>query len=144
MSGVQYTHRDSVTCIKHAEERAGASLLGYLYRFEWCRSSRCLRLIAYKITKKTPKGWRIFLGPYSGTRQVIEGTRRKFAAPTIEKALESYRCRKTRYFHILQHQLEEAKEQMESATLPEAYPFNKNRDPLKTLRLFIGDEEFVA
>lgn len=141
VSGVQWNHNDVAASRKYAEERAGASLLGYLYRFEWDRSYERLNLIAYKITKKTPKGWKIYLGGISGTKQIMEGTMRKFAAPTIEAALESYKRRKTSYVHILESHLMQAKQSLEAASLPEAFP---KHNPEKKLRYFIGEEEFAS
>jgi hypothetical protein len=129
VDGVEYRHRDSQQCIQMAEERAGTSVLGYLYRFDWDRSHRCLKLTAYRICKKTPKGWRILINShrwsYGGnagkTKLVLDQRRRAFARPTIEAALNSYKCRKTMYSQILQHKLDEAKESLAAASLPEAF-----------------------
>lgn len=127
VDGVEYSHRNSTECIQFAQERAGASLLGYLYRFEWDRSHDCLKLIAYRIAKKTPKGWQIFLGragfyQSKETRLVIDGTMRQFARSSVDAALESYKRRKTRYVSILEHQLMSAKQALIAANLPQAYP----------------------
>lgn len=142
-SGVEYRHHDATECIRMAEERAGPSVLGYLYRFEWDRSHRCLKLIAFRISKKTPRGWKILTGSssYAQPKQILENTRRRFAAKSVDVALESYLARKKMYVSILEHQLSEAKEQLSAGKRSEAYP-TKLAGPKRELAFLIDGTVF--
>ena len=144
--GVEYAHDRAIECIRRAEEWAGASVLGYLYRFEWNSYHSTLMLQAFRISKKTPKGWKILINSYRSfragkTQQVLEGTRKQFARPTVEAALESYRLRKMRYQMILKHKLKDAEASWEAGAAPAAYEEGQSQVK-RELAFLIGGEEF--
>lgn len=62
-----------------------------------------LELMEFKVAKVTPKG--VWLERYLGNRFVRASGRRRFAHPTKEAALESFRQRKLSQISILQAQL---------------------------------------
>lgn len=100
--------REAEACKRDAEERAGLSPLGYLYRLEevWYStvidadreeygSRLALELRACPIRRRTPKGWRLFNG-----RFVLEPATKRWACPTLEEAVESFVARKTKQARI--------------------------------------------
>lgn len=77
---------------------------GSLDEFEIIVSTRHeLELMEFKVAKVTPKG--VWLERYLGNRFVRASGRRRFAHPTKEAALESFRQRKLSQISILQAQL---------------------------------------
>lgn len=71
-----------------------------------------VHLETYKVIKETPKGvWlcRNFLGcDLSGMRFVLRDSRKRFACPTKEEAIESFRARKKAQIKIYTARLESA------------------------------------
>lgn len=81
---------------------------GSLDEFEIIVSTRHeLELMEFKVAKVTPKG--VWLERYLGNRFVRASGRRRFAHPTKDAALESFRQRKLRQIELLQAQLSVAK-----------------------------------
>jgi hypothetical protein len=109
---------------EHAEERAGKSELGYLYRLEWCRDAQAPELKAYPILKVTPRGWRIraISRRWFNRREdkmVYRDAARTFAKPTVAEAVESYIARKTYYRSCLEQRLVEATKMVEAVKRPD-------------------------
>jgi hypothetical protein len=69
-------------------------------------------LSKYKVLRRTPKGaWIEDLGGlFSDRRFVLLSARKRFAAPTVEEAIESYKARKARQIKILNGQIRRAEE----------------------------------
>ena len=106
----------------NAEEAAGPSELGYLYRLDWCPIVRNAVLRAYRIIKFTPCGCRIALGRgivTASTRVVIDKSFRKFAHRTVAEAVTSYLARKTRYRSLLQYRIQEANDMIAAVQQPD-------------------------
>lgn len=77
---------------------------GSLDEFEIIVSTRHeLELMEFKVAKVTPKG--VWLERYLGNRFVRASSRRRFAHPTKDAALESFRQRKLSQISILHAQL---------------------------------------
>lgn len=83
-----------------------------------------VELEKYKVIKYTPKGVWIALEDYipyddeitqdkQYTKFVLLTAKKKFACPTIEEALESFKARKKRQIKILNEQLDRAKRALE-------------------------------
>lgn len=68
----------------------------------------------FTVAKVTPKGVWLDRG-WMGKRFVLSGTRRKYACPTLELALESFLARKQRQARIYQARADSAREAMEIA-----------------------------
>lgn len=66
-----------------------------------------LALMEFKVAKVTPKG--VWLERYLGNRFVRASSKRRFAHPSKDAALESFRQRKLRQIELLQSQLSVAK-----------------------------------
>ena len=68
-----------------------------------------VRLYAFNVVRTTPKGYWISI-PYSfKLKWVSSEAKKRFAYPTKEEALQSFRARKRRQVAILSYQLERAK-----------------------------------
>lgn len=63
-------------------------------------------LHTYPVVKHTPKG--TWIEHCFGRKFVLRGARRKYAHPTKEEALESFRARKRSQIRILRNKLERA------------------------------------
>lgn len=115
---------DSKAHKAHAEERAGKSELGYLYRLDWCHEAQLPELKAYPILKVTPRGWRIRApsGRWFKRREdkmVYRDARRTFAKPTVAEAVNHYVARKSYYRDCLKHRVAEATKMVEAINEPE-------------------------
>lgn len=107
----------------------------YLYRYDESTISRGLdqwedplpgyvlklHLEQFEILKRTPKGawirrykFKLF-GSSKNKRFVLLTARKKFACPTKDEALESFKARKRRQIEILEHRLKKAKLALELA-----------------------------
>ncbi len=95
--------------------------LGEWYRFEDKRyagpldeydqptpSTLTVHLRKYKVLKITPKGAWVHLGPFSGKRFVRRDVTRRFACPTVEEALESFKARKAKQARIYRKRADDA------------------------------------
>ncbi len=85
----------------------------YLYKFQdiFMEDGRGYKIILYKypIVKKTECGCWIQKDTYSGkNRFVLNGTWKRFADPTIDKALDNFIRRKRDHSRILESQLGKA------------------------------------
>ena len=80
------------------------------YRYESTRweSGISLTLYSYPVTKQTPCGVWLELLYGGGKRFVLTSARKRFACPTKEEALESFKARKRRQVRILRARLDEA------------------------------------
>jgi len=77
---------------------------------EWGESVRGGRsyvsTVPFRVLRETPKGvWLEDGGAFGGKRFVLRDARKRFACPTQEEALESFRARKQRQLKILQAQV---------------------------------------
>jgi hypothetical protein len=80
------------------------------YRVEaiWNGDARTLMYVEFPIIKRTPSGtWIDVWGP--GPKWVGDKWAKRYATPTKEEALESFRRRKARQVSILTRRLENAK-----------------------------------
>lgn len=77
-----------------------------LYRYEPTPDG--LTAYAFPILKKTPCGH--IISVYSKNKFVSENTRKRYAYPTIEQALDAFIFRKQKQISILSSQLERAKD----------------------------------
>jgi hypothetical protein len=122
-----------------AEDRAGKSEHGYLYRVEWCRQAQMPELKAYPILKVTTRGWRIQIVTFGwfGRREskmVFKDAARAFAKPTVAEAVENYVARKTYYRDCLKHRLTEATAMIEAIHKPEVkreFEYFLDEEPLR-------------
>ena len=81
------------------------------YRYSEFRTSESvvLHLETFKMLKKTPCGaWIEYYG--GGKKFVLDAARKRFAWPTKEEALISFRARKKRQIKILTARLHDAKQ----------------------------------
>jgi hypothetical protein len=67
-----------------------------------------VRLSEYYVTKETPKGYHIFSFPFR--TWVSKTAKKRFAYPTKEEALMSFKLRKTRQISILKTHLDQAEQ----------------------------------
>lgn len=101
--------------IKEAEQRAGPSSTGYLYRFEnqsYSQSSgwgddvyytvTYIELQAFPILRRTRKGWTIPAKNALGWRFVSPTTRKRFAHSSVIEAFKGFIKRKERQAAIYQ------------------------------------------
>jgi hypothetical protein len=80
------------------------------YRYQEVHySERSLMLVLheYIILSRTPRG--TWIDVFCRKRFVLDGARKRYACPTKEEALESYRARKEKQIGILEHQLARAR-----------------------------------
>jgi len=82
--------------------------LGVLYRYDEmpCTDGLHVNLHEYGIEKRTAKG--VWIDYYGDQRFVLLSARKRFAAPTVKEAQESFRARKKRQVQILKGQLKRA------------------------------------
>lgn len=106
---------------------------GYLYRFEdcsyatmrnaydgddeWVSTGPILELEAFAIRSVTPQGFTIHASNGHGWRFISHLTRKKFALPTIEAALESYIARKEKQASIYENKAKQARQMIAAAQL---------------------------
>ena len=62
-----------------------------------------VHLHSFRVTKETPCG--VWLDSFGGRRFVLRDARKRFACPTKEEAIESFRARKTKQLRILQKRI---------------------------------------
>ncbi len=67
-----------------------------------------IRLREFTVDKTTPKGVWIFAR--DGRRFVRRDTNKRYACPTVEEAVESFKARKRRQIRILSNRLHDAEE----------------------------------
>lgn len=72
-----------------------------------------VHLYAYRVAKETPCG--VWLDTFAGRRFVLRDARKRWACPTKEEALESFRARKERQLKILRAQVRHVEECLVSA-----------------------------
>lgn len=115
--------------IEDAEQIAGESALGYLYRFQDIRYSvtvdaeqesyatkQVLKLIAFPITKITSKGHIIIYYSHFRTWRFVNSTSSKqFASTTIFEALQQFIKRKDRQISICLTTINDAKALLKTA-----------------------------
>lgn len=80
------------------------------YRYQellWTDYRMSLTLCEFRVVKETPCGVQIEIWP-GKNRFVNKYSRKKYACPSKEEALESYRARKRRQVSILKAQLKRA------------------------------------
>lgn len=89
------------------------------YRVEstnFANSGVSVRVDEYSLDKETPLGYWIKSNWVSSDRHWVSKTARKrYAYPTLEEAMLSFRCRKRRQITILTHQLANAKAALSQA-----------------------------
>lgn len=104
-------------CKKLAEDRAGPSENGYLYRLYWSRDKSCIRLIAYPILKITPKCWKIHPKVLKKPVYVSKDSDRfQYACEDLEDALLSYRHRRSALVRRLEFRLRDAQRSLDEAS----------------------------
>lgn len=93
----------------------------YYYRYDATDSfdltldnTKVAELFRFTVLSHTPCGVWISLLSIGGKKFILNNSRKAFAYPTKEKALESYYARKRKYVAILTARLEEAKLQLEA------------------------------
>lgn len=69
----------------------------------------------YPVTRRTPRG--VWLDCHGLPRFVLAGARKRFACPTREEALESFRARKRRQARLLRDQLRRVEQALLMAEL---------------------------
>ncbi len=80
-----------------------------LYRFHEVRFSESKLILIkdeFKVLSNTEHG--VWIDVYGHKRFVNLGSRKRYACPTVEEALESYQARKKRQIRILTRQLKQA------------------------------------
>jgi hypothetical protein len=82
---------------------------------------------AYRVLKYTPKGVWLSLGHSTDKRWVSKSSRKQFACPTKELALESFKARKRRQISIYAGRLGNAKEALEMAKVGEPFKLSLGR-----------------
>lgn len=88
----------------------------YYYRYEAMNWESGVHVYLQKlpVVKETPCG--VWVEQYGGgTRFVLKAARKRFACPTQEEALTSFKARKRRQIGILRAQLERAEEALDKA-----------------------------
>jgi len=82
-------------------------MLNVYYRYEaafYERGGIEITLVEIPIIKTTPRG--VWIGWGTGWKKfILNDAKKKWAHPTKEAALESFKCRKRRQIAILQHQI---------------------------------------
>jgi hypothetical protein len=92
------------------------------YRYEDINTYDGPRIVekTYNLVKETTHGYwinNIFLFFGEGKRWVSKTSRKRFAYPTKNEALQSFIARKTRQITILQYNLKRAQESLQLATI---------------------------
>ena len=65
----------------------------------------------FKVVKHTPKG--VWIESYGMPRFVLDGSRKRYACPTLQEAKESFQARKKTQIRILKAQLNRAQRALE-------------------------------
>ena len=69
----------------------------------------------YPVVRETPRGvWLESAGDYGQDRFVLRDARKRFACPTLNEALESFRARKERQLKILTAQIRHVRKCLEA------------------------------
>lgn len=116
---VVWDRTDPDRCRQEAEDRAGPSPLGYLYRLQKDRSNQQICLSALKIEKVTPCGWRVRVNHRETTVILKKG--RKFAYPTLDEAVKDFLRRWEWWRRQLSRKVEEADETIMMFKHPEQH-----------------------
>jgi hypothetical protein len=107
--------------------------LGFLYRCEanYSSSGNNVYYQEFAVLRLTPKGYWIFTGMWhgdvpTGEKWVSNESRKRYAHPTKEQALEAFIYRKKRYMSILQSRLARVDEVLwfAKSKLPDKHPDN--------------------
>lgn len=118
-----------------------------LYRFDTYRKGyggRGLTIREFYVMSETPKGWWINV---DGKKTWISKTAKKrYAYPTREEALESFRCRKTAFVKHAQNMLEVAKTDLKIAGTLDYTDPKKYQDffRVSVIQEYDSDEESIA
>jgi hypothetical protein len=128
----RWTPEDPEGCRERANEAAGPSEHGYLYRLYWSRRKEEIRLIAYPILKITPMCWKIQVKFRDKPTYVSQNGHRKYACFTVAEAVSSYRARREAAVRHATWRLRDAEKSL-AATNP--------RDPLNELYWLQNEEE---
>ena len=94
-------------CVDYSERNSG-NTIGSTFTLGSARRSThtVVELCKFKVMKHTPKGVRLYLSDYShDDRLVLHDSRRKFAHPTKDEAIESFIKRKNSQLNILRGQI---------------------------------------
>lgn len=75
---------------------------------EW-GSSATVSCQEFRVEKHTPKGVQLYMG-YKQTRFVLKAARKRFACPTKDEAMDSFRARKKRQLSILRARADHVEE----------------------------------
>ena len=100
------------------------------YRYqELCMVDSRLSLLRmeFPVVRRTPAG--VWIDIYGRARFILTAARKRYACPTKEEALISYRARKRRQVKILRAQLKQAEQALNLAlndTIPEYAPFSSD------------------
>ncbi len=85
-----------------------------LYRYderdygEGCHPAVRIQLYEYSVVRETPKGYWIRIPYYFGKKWVSNYTKKRFAYPSTEEAMLSFKARKRRQVAILEYKLSRA------------------------------------
>lgn len=82
---------------------------------ELFRSELQIYVRTYKVMKETPKG--VWLWVYGRRRFVLHESRKKFAHPTLDSALTSFKARKAAQIRILSSQIARAEQAVTQASM---------------------------
>lgn len=84
-------------------------IVEFLYRFHevrWSENRLMLVQDTFRIVKRTEHG--AWIDNYGNKRFVNLESKKRYACPTVQEALDSYHARKRRQVGILRHQLKQA------------------------------------
>jgi hypothetical protein len=130
----RYTPDNLQDCKKLAEDNAGPSEHGYLYRLYWSRSLQSIRLVAYPILKITPMCFKIQPKIHNKPMYVSQiETKQRYACSKLDMAVASYKARRQSMVRICERRLRDAEESLAAI------------DPMdpKALLYWLQDEEKV-
>lgn len=100
-------------CSDHTGRSGGVDVCG---NYEYGTPYTYVKLHQFKVAKHTPKGVRLFMNEWDGdTRVVLHDSRKKFAHPELEDAVDDFMTRKKRQIWIYNQKIKQANEAMNLA-----------------------------